>query len=152
MATIAANNLDFIPKLAVIVSQFNEEITKKLLAGALQRLQELGNQAETVIWVPGAVEIPLMAQRAARAGQYDAIITLGAVVRGETNHYDYVCQQVSYGCQKVALENNIPIIFGVLTTEDEEQAFARVGGSQGHKGKDAVDCAYSMISLSRQFP
>src|ERR1700722_6532566 len=152
MVTVAAKKLDFTPKLAIIVSQFNEEITHKLLAGALQRLQELDNQADTIIQVPGAIEIPLMAQQAARAGQYDAIITLGAVIRGETDHYDYVCQQVSYGCQKVILECNIPVVFGILTTENEEQALARVGGSQGHKGRDAVDCAYSMISLSRQFP
>jgi 6,7-dimethyl-8-ribityllumazine synthase len=151
MARITTKKLDFLPKLAIIVSQFNEEITNKLLEGALQRLHELGNQAD-VIQVPGAIEIPLMAQRAANAGQYDAIITLAAVIRGETDHYDYVCQQVSYGCQKVALNCNIPVIFGILTTENEEQALARVGGSQGHKGKDAVDCAYSMISLSRQFP
>lgn len=104
--------------LAIVVSRFNEEITQRLLMGAQQRLQECAVPADhvTVVWVPGAVEIPLIAQCLARKKQYAAIICLGAVIRGETSHYDYVCDQVSTGCQKVALENNLPVIFGILTT------------------------------------
>lgn len=136
-------------KLAIVVSRFNEEITQRLLDGALRRLQELNfnDNNITVAWVPGAVEIPLTAQHFARSEQYEAIICLGAVIRGETSHYDYVCDQVSMGCQKVALENNIPVIFGVLTTEDETQAYERVGGKHGHKGREAVDAAFDMVSL-----
>ncbi|MES2614666.1 MAG: 6,7-dimethyl-8-ribityllumazine synthase [Bdellovibrionota bacterium] len=135
--------------IAVVVSRFNEEITQLLLSGALARLQEFQFSEElvTVVWVPGAVEIPLTTQHLAQSKKFQAIVCLGAVVRGETTHYDYVCQQVSQGCQKVGLENNIPVIFGVLTTENEEQAFARVGGTHGHKGCDAVDTACEMVSL-----
>ncbi len=137
------------PRIAIVVSQFNEEITTRLLQGALQRLEELGNQAQKVLQVPGAIEIPLIAQKLARQNHYDVLIALGAVIRGETDHYDYVCQQVSYGCQKVALENNIPVIFGVLTTENEQQALERVGGKHGHKGRDAVDSAYTLHALGQ---
>ncbi|MFU8797442.1 MAG: 6,7-dimethyl-8-ribityllumazine synthase [Gammaproteobacteria bacterium] len=139
-------------RIAIVVSRFNEEITNLLLEGALQRLKELNIEEEfiKVIKVPGAVEIPLIAQRLAREGIYEAIICLGAVIRGETTHYDYVCEQVSMGCQQVALANDIPIIFGILTTENEAQAMARVGGAHGHKGRDAADAAMEMIEISRQ--
>lgn len=142
--------LDPKPHIAIVVSQFNLEITARLLAGATERLQELSAQEELVAWVPGAVEIPLTAQHLAKSKKYDAIITLGAVIRGETTHYDYVCQQVSHGCQQIALENHIPVIFGILTTENETQALERVGGKHGHKGRDAVDAAFQMIHLLRQ--
>lgn len=142
--------INFPARIALIVSRFNPEVTEKLLEGALERMRELSLDNETVVWVPGAVEIPLIAQHLARSNHYHAIIALGAVIRGETTHYDYVCQQVSDGCQKVALENHIPVIFGVLTTEDEEQAQARVGGAHGHKGREAVDAAYQMIGLLGQ--
>lgn len=138
--------------VALVVSRFNEEITTALYEGAIERLKELefANEHITVVWVPGAVEIPLTAQRLARADGYEAIICLGAVIRGETTHYDYVCDQVSMGCQKVALENDIPVIFGILTTENEEQARDRIGGKHGHKGRDAVDAALEMVSVLRQ--
>ena len=138
--------------IAIVVSRFNEEVTQKLYDGAIQRLVELGFDSEqmTVVWVPGAIEIPLTAQRLARTGQYEAIICLGAVILGETKHFDYVCQQVSYGCQKVALTQDIPVIFGVLTTNTEEQAFDRAGGTHGHVGRSAVDTAFQMISTLRQ--
>lgn len=142
--------LNFPARLAIVVSRFNSEITEKLLEGALQRMRELQLENETTVWVPGAVEIPLIAQHLARTNHYHAIIALGAVIRGETSHYDYVCQQVSMGCQKVALDNHIPVIFGVLTTDNEQQARARIGGAHGHKGRDAVDTAYQMISLLGQ--
>lgn len=135
-------------KIAIAVSQFNLSITERLYQGAVERLSELGVHSDSVktIWVPGAVELPLLAQTLAKTQQYAAIICLGAVIRGETTHYDYVCQQVSQGCQKVALQQEIPVIFGVLTTENEQQAFDRVGGAHGHKGRDAADAALAMIA------
>ncbi len=139
-------------KIAVITSLFNEEITGRLRDGALQRFQENGNPIaeEHIFNVPGAIEIPVLAKKLAAKGTYDAIVCLGAVIRGETTHYDYVCSQVSYGCQKVAIEHMIPVLFGILTTENEEQALDRCGGSHGHKGKDCADAALYMIKLMRQ--
>lgn len=138
--------------IAIVVSRFNEEVTHKLYQGAINRLKEIKfpEQHITVAWVPGAVEIPLIAQRFAKTNAYAAVICLGAVIRGETNHYDYVCNQVSDGCQRVALDNEIPIIFGVLTTENEEQALARAGGSHSDVGKESVDTALDMISVLQQ--
>lgn len=139
--------------IAIIVSRFNQNITEELLKGALQRLQELNfpEQCITIIRVPGAIEIGLAAQQIAISDENClAIICLGAVIRGETNHYDYVCQQVSYACQKVALQESIPIIFGVLTTDNEEQAFARIDEKHCHKGRVAVDAAMEMISVLEQ--
>lgn len=135
-------------KIAIITSRFNEEITQKLYDGTLARLKELHipeNQI-TSIWVPGAIEIPITAQRLALTQNYAAIICLGAVIMGETKHFDYVCQQVSFGCQQVALTHNIPVIFGVLTTETEEQAFDRVGGNHGHMGYYAAETAIELIN------
>lgn len=134
---------------AIIVSEFNENITSELLRGALDQFNEKEVKLEniTIIKVPGAVEIPLIAQMLAKRNKHRAIICLGAVIRGETTHYDYVCEQVSQGCQRVMLDNHIPVIFGVLTTGNEEQAFARVGGAHGHKGKDAVDAALRMVEI-----
>lgn len=135
--------------IAIIASRFNQEITERLLQGAVSRLQECG-LAEAdfhIAWVPGAVELPLAAQQFAKREDCDAVICLGAVIRGETDHYDYVCQQVSYGCQRVALEYDIPVIFGVLTTDNEEQALARTGGTHGHKGRDAADTALAMLQF-----
>lgn len=134
--------------LAIIVSRFNEEVTQALLDTALQRLKKLNFPEEriTIVKVPGAVEIGLVAQQlAVSESNYLAIICLGAIIRGETDHYDYVCQQVSYACQKVALEEGIPIIFGVLTTDNEAQALKRA-----NKGSDAVDTALEMVSLLDQ--
>ena len=138
--------------IAIIVSQFNQDITQELLAGAVKQLTAKGftSQHITVVEVPGAVEIPLIAKRLAKKNQYAAIIALGAVVRGETTHYDYVCQQVSDGCQRVMLDLETPVIFGVLTTENDEQAWDRLGGKHGHKGVDAVDCALAMHSILQQ--
>lgn len=138
--------------IAVVVSTFNEAITSALKKGALERLEELGFKSDriTVVDVPGAVEIPFVAQLLAKTKQVDAIITLGAVIRGETTHYDYVCDQVSQGCQRVMLDHDIPVIFGVLTTENEAQAWDRLGGHHGHKGRDAADCAVMMHSIKQQ--
>jgi 6,7-dimethyl-8-ribityllumazine synthase len=138
--------------VVLVVSTFNEPITKALKEGALQRLAELGfqNRDVLVVEVPGAVEIPITAQRLAKTGQFEVIIALGAVIRGETSHYDYVCDLVSTGCQKVALEHDIPVIFGVLTTEDEAQAWDRLGGNHGHNGIKAVDAAVQMQKILAQ--
>jgi 6,7-dimethyl-8-ribityllumazine synthase len=138
--------------IAVIVSQFNHDITNELLQGVLKRLTAYGFTTNdiTVVTVPGAVEIPLVAKLLAKKKQYGAIIALGAVIRGETSHYDYVCQQVSEGCQRITLEFETPVVFGVLTTENEAQAWERLGGTHGHKGVDAADCALSMYAILKQ--
>lgn len=138
--------------IAIIVSRFNQNVTQRLLQGAQERLQEAGIAAADlhIAWVPGAVELPLAAQQFAKQEDCVAIICLGAVIRGETDHYDYVCQQVSYGCQRVALDYDIPVIFGVLTTQNEEQALARTGGASGHKGREAAEAALEMIALMQQ--
>lgn len=139
-------------RIGIAVSYFNKSITTKLAEGARERLKELEVADSSVkeVWVPGAFELPLMAQRMILADDFDAIICLGAVIRGETDHYDYVCQQVSYGCQKVALTHNIPVIFGVLTVDNREQALDRLGGNHGHKGRDAVDAAMTMIKQLKE--
>jgi 6,7-dimethyl-8-ribityllumazine synthase len=135
----------------VVVSRFNEEVTLRLLDGALTRFRELGFAEDSVhvVWVPGAVEIPIIAQSMAESGKFDAILCLGAVIRGETGHYDHVCNQVSYGCQKVALQYDVPVLFGVLTTDDEAQALARSGGAHGNKGAESVDAAMEMIVVRK---
>lgn len=152
MIHIKANQDNSSFPIAIIVSQFNHDITQELLAGAMKRLTETGFNSEdiTLVEVPGAIEIPLIAKRLAKKNKYAVIIAFGAVIRGETTHYDYVCQQVSDGCQRVTLKYEAPVIFGVLTTENEEQAWDRLGGKHGHKGIDAVDCAIAMHSILQQ--
>ncbi len=135
-------------KIAVIVSEFNRSITSLMEKSAINCLKEL-NIPVKVCKVPGAVELPIIAKKLALTDDFDSIILLGAVIRGETDHYDYVCQQVSYGCQKIALEQMIPILFGVLTCENEKQAFDRLGGPKGNKAADMVDSAVAMINLMR---
>ena len=138
--------------IALVVSRYHGEVTQKLLDGAVNRLQELGFESDQIaeIWVPGAVEIPLAAQRLARTGKYEVIICLGAVIFGETRHFDYVCEQVSQGCQQVALNNDIPVIFGVLTTDNLQQALDRSGGAKGHVGRQSADAAFEFNSVLRQ--
>lgn len=152
MNYVKASNSHTSFPLAIVVSQFNQDICQGLLQGALKRLSsyEFAEEDITVVEVPGAVEIPIVAQRLAKSKKFKAIITLGAVIRGETTHYDYVCEQVSQGCQQVALACDIPVVFGVLTTEDEQQAWDRIGGAHGHKGADAVDCALAMHQIMQQ--
>lgn len=135
--------------ITIIVSRFNEAVTSKLLNSALARLEERGflNKDISVIHVPGAVEIPLVCQQVAAKGKVKAIVTLGAVIRGETSHYDYVCSQVSEGCQAIALQYQLPVIFGVLTTENSAQAFARAGGEHSDKGYESVDAAIEMVQV-----
>lgn len=136
-------------KFAIVVSMFNEMITEKLLQGAFLRLKELGVDEKNieVVKVPGAVEIPLAAKLLAVTKKHQAIICLGAVIRGETSHFDYVCEQASQGCQQVMMSYNVPVIFGVLTTNNIKQALDRVGGKDGHKGREAADAAFSMMNV-----
>ncbi len=134
--------------IALVVSRFNEDVTTRLYESAIVRLDDLGflDSQITVVWVPGAIEVPLMVQQLARKQQYSAIVTLGAVIRGETSHYDYVCDQVSQGCQRISIDYHIPVIFGVLTTENDHQAFARAGGSHSNKGAECIDAAVEMVA------
>lgn len=132
--------------LAIVVSRFNADVTETLLQGALETLRKLqfDEKEITVIHVPGAIEIPLAAQRLSRSKRFKAIICLGAVIRGETDHYDYVCSQVSEGCQRVALDESIPVLFGILTGT-EKQVWERAGGKEGNKGADAVNAMVEMV-------
>ncbi|MFI4919131.1 MAG: 6,7-dimethyl-8-ribityllumazine synthase [Legionellales bacterium] len=138
--------------IALVVSTFNSSITNALKDGALQRLAEFGFASSdiTLVEVPGAVEIPFVANLLAKKNQVQVVVALGAIIRGETSHYDYVCDQVSQGCQRVMLDHDLPVIFGVLTTENEEQAWDRLGGKHGHKGREAIDCALMMHSVKLQ--
>lgn len=135
-------------KIGIVTSRFNTEITEKLETGAYERLMELGMKPEQVIRVrvPGAVEIPLTASLLLQS-QCDGVIALGAVIQGDTKHFDYVCNAVERGCTEVMLQTKKPVIFGVLTTNDEQQAWERVGGSHGHKGRDAADVVIEMLNL-----
>lgn len=136
-------------KFCIIVARFNEFIGAKLLSGAIDELIRHGAKEENieVIWCPGAFEIPLVAKKAAKTGKYNAIITLGAVIKGSTSHYDYVCAEVSKGVASVGLETGIPVIFGVLTTDNIEQAIERAGTKAGNKGSDAAKSAIEMANL-----
>ncbi len=134
-------------KVGIVVARFNEFITNKLLGGAVDGLTRHGVADEniTTAWVPGAFEIPLIAEKMAKSGKYDAIICLGAVIRGATSHYDYVCNEVSKGVAQVGLQAEIPVLFGVVTTENIEQAIERAGTKAGNKG---YDCALSAIEMA----
>jgi 6,7-dimethyl-8-ribityllumazine synthase len=136
-------------RFAIVNARFNEFITNKLLGGAVDALHRHGASEEniTVAWVPGAFEIPLVAAKLARSGKYDAVICLGAVIRGSTPHFDYVCAEVTKGVAHVGMETGIPTIFGVLTTETIEQAIERAGTKAGNKGFDAAVSAIEMINL-----
>ncbi len=137
-------------QIGIVVAEFNRDVTSKLEEGALAYLQEKDVNNVQVIHVPGAFEIPLVAKAMLQKGNVDAVIALGAVIRGETTHYDYVCQSVERGCALLQLEYVKPVVFGVLTTENEEQAFDRVGGSHGHKGRDAAETALRMIKVLKE--
>ncbi len=138
-------------RFGIVAARFNEFITSKLLAGALDMLtrHEASEKAVDVAWVPGAFEIPIVAKRMAESGKYDAVICLGAVIRGATSHYDYVCSEVSKGVAQVGLTTGVPAIFGVVTTENIEQAVERAGTKAGNKGADAAMAAMEMANLLR---
>lgn len=136
-------------KFCIVVSRFNEFIGGKLLEGAVDELKRHGVDDANidVAWCPGAFEIPLIAKKCAKSGRYNAVITLGAVIKGSTSHYDYVCAEVSKGVSAVSLETGVPVIFGVLTTENLEQAIERAGTKAGNKGADAAKSAIEMANL-----
>ena len=144
---ISGKNLKF----AVVVARFNEFITSKLLSGALDALKrhETPEENISVAWVPGCFEIPLVAKKLASTGKFDAIICLGAVIRGATTHYDYVCNEVSKGVAQVGFQSGVPTIFGIVTTENIQQAIERAGTKSGNKGFDAAVSAMEMANLLR---
>lgn len=139
-------------RVGIVAARFNEFITSKLLCGAMDGLVRHDVQEEDihVAWVPGAFEIPLIASKMAKSGKYDAVICLGAVIRGSTSHYDYVCNEVSKGIAAVGLDSGIPVLFGVLTTENIEQAIERAGTKAGNKGYDCALSAIEMVNLIRE--
>lgn len=138
-------------KYGIVVARFNEFITSKLLTGSLDALKRHGVQDDevSVAWVPGAFEIPFVAQKMAESGKYDAVITLGTVIRGSTSHYDYVCNEVAKGVAAIGLKTGVPTIFGVVTTENIEQAIERAGTKAGNKGWDAAISAIEMANLTK---
>jgi 6,7-dimethyl-8-ribityllumazine synthase len=138
-------------KIGIVVARFNEFITSKLLSGAEDTLVRHGAKSDdiTVAWVPGAFEIPSVAKKMALSKEYDAIICLGAVIRGATSHYDYVCNEVSKGVAMVNMETGVPCAFGVVTTENIEQAVERAGTKAGNKGSDAAATAIEMANLNK---
>ena len=139
-------------KVGIVAARFNEFITSKLLGGALDMLRrhEVAEEDITTAWVPGAFEIPVIAKKMAESGKYDAVICLGAVIRGSTSHYDYVCNEVSKGIAQVSMGNGLPVMFGVLTCENIEQAIERAGTKAGNKGAECANGAIEMVNLMRQ--
>ncbi len=137
--------------IAIVVSRFNDLVTRQLLAGAEDGLRRHGVEAEgvDVAWVPGAFEIPLTARKLAESGRYQAVICLGAVIRGETPHFEYVATQVSSGIAQASLETGVPVIFGVITADSLEQALERAGGKMGNKGYESAASAIEMANLMR---
>ena len=138
-------------RIGIVVARFNEFITAKLLGGAIDGLKrhDVNEDNIDVAWVPGAFEIPLIAQKMAVSGKYDAVLCLGAVIRGATSHYDYVCSEVSKGVAQVSLQSGVPVMFGILTTDNIEQAIERAGSKAGNKGFDCATGAIEMINLLR---
>ncbi|HVT90599.1 MAG TPA: 6,7-dimethyl-8-ribityllumazine synthase [Tepidisphaeraceae bacterium] len=137
-------------RIAVAAARFNQEFVDELLKGCLERLTELKAPAPSVHHVPGAFELPLAAKWLARTKKYDAIICLGCVIRGDTPHFEYVAGECARGIQRVSLDEGLPVIFGVLTTENDEQVRQRLSGSHGHAGRRAADAAAEMIALRRR--
>ncbi len=137
---------------AVVVSRFNSFITERLLSGALDALSRHGADMDrvSVAWCPGSFEIPLVARRLAKSGAYDAVVCLGAVIRGATSHYDLVCREVASGVAQTSIETDVPVIFGVVTTDTIEQAIERAGTKAGNKGAEAAAAAIEMVNLLRQ--
>ena len=139
-------------KIGIVAARFNEFIVSKLVGGALDALKrhDIPEENISMAWVPGAFEIPLAASKMAQSGKYDAVIALGAVIRGSTTHYDYVCSEVSKGIANVSLSTGVPVMFGVLTTENIEQAIERAGSKAGNKGFDCAVGAIEMVNLLRE--
>lgn len=139
-------------KVGIVASRFNEIIVNKLLGGAVDGLVRHGVAEEniTAAWVPGAFELPVVAKKMAKSGKYDAVICLGAVIRGQTSHYDLVCNEAAKGIAQAGLETEVPVLFGVVTTDNIEQAIARAGSKAGNKGYDCALSAVEMVNLMRQ--
>ena len=139
-------------KIAFVVARFNEFVCERLLEGALDSLARHGGNKDdvTVLRVPGAFELPLAAKKMAESGKFDAIVCLGAVIRGETSHYDYVCANASSGIASASMETGVPVSFGLLTTETLEQAIERSGSKAGNQGRYATECAIEMARLIKQ--
>ena len=139
-------------KIGIVAGRFNEFITSKLVGGALDVLKrnDVSGENIDIAWVPGAFEIPLITKKLANTGKYDAIITLGAVIKGSTPHFDYVCAEVSKGVAQISLQTDLPVIFGVLTTNNIEEAIERAGTKAGNKGADAAFSAIEMINLIKE--
>lgn len=139
-------------KIAIVVARFNEFITSKLLSGCVDCLirHEAADEDLTVAWVPGAFEIPIAAKKLAESGKYDAVICLGAVIRGATPHFDYVCAEASKGIAQVSMQTGVPVAFGVLTTENIQQAVERAGTKAGNKGVDCAMTAMEMVNLFKE--
>lgn len=142
---VVANNV----KVAIVAARFNEFIVSKLIGGAEDALLRHGVNGDdiTLAWVPGAFEIPVIAKKMAESGKYDAVLCLGAVIRGDTSHYDYVCAEVSKGIAQVELSTGVPTLFGVVTTDNIEQAIQRAGTKSGNKGYDVACSAIEMVNL-----
>lgn len=138
-------------KVGIVAARFNEFIVSKLVSGAMDGLtrHDVKEEDVDIAWVPGAFEIPLIASKMAKSGKYDAVICLGAVIRGATSHYDYVCNEVSKGIASISLDSGIPVMFGVVTTENIEQAIERAGTKAGNKGYDCALGAIEMVNLIR---
>ena len=139
-------------KVAIVASRFNEFITSKLLSGAEDGLVRHGVAGEDIdaYWVPGAFELPLLGQKLARSGKYDAVICVGAVIRGSTSHYDLVCSETAKGIAQASMQTGVPVLFGVITTENIEQAIERAGSKAGNKGYDCALSAIEMVDLMRR--
>ena len=139
-------------RIAIVAGRFNEFITSKLIGGALDVLKrnDVSEENIDIAWVPGAFEIPLITKKLANTQKYDAIITLGAVIKGSTPHFDYVCAEVSKGVAQISLQSELPVIFGVLTTNNIEEAIERAGTKAGNKGADAAFSAIEMINLIKE--
>jgi 6,7-dimethyl-8-ribityllumazine synthase len=139
-------------RFGIVVARFNRDITEALLEGAERVLRKHEASDVSVAWVPGAFEAPLVAKRFAASGAVDAVICLGAVIRGETAHFEYVAGETAAGITRAALDTGVPVVFGVLTVDDRDQAWDRLGGKEGHKGEEAAITAIEMVSLLRMLP
>lgn len=146
--------LDATDRFAIVVAEWNRSITEKLVAGALETLTDSGidEQRVDIVWVPGAWEIPIVAQRLAQSRQHVAIITLGAVIRGETTHDEHINRGVSLALVEIALSNDLPVLFGILTCNSMEQAIHRSGGNVGNKGSECAEAALKMVGLLKNLP
>lgn len=151
MKTFEGNLVSHGIKIGIVAARFNDFIVSRLIGGCEDTLLRHGVQEEDIslAWVPGAFEIPLIASKMAKSGKFDAVIALGAVIRGSTSHYDYVCSEVSKGIANVSLNSDVPVLFGVLTTDSIEQAIERAGSKAGNKGSECAQGAIEMVNLIR---